>query len=975
MVSPRASMMLRLAATWSRCGERFLAAVAGIGILTWGSLLFAQAPAAPLHTRIDDLVAQGHVGPLAPPASDAEFARRVYLDLTGMVPSSAELTAFISDAPADKRTKLIDQLLASPHYARHMASVFDVMWMERRPDQHVTAAQWQQYLLDSFAANKPYDQLAREVLSADGTDAPLRGAAKFFLDREAEPNVLTRDIGRIFFGRDYQCNQCHNHPLIDDYLQPDYYGLFAFVSRTQIFTGKDKKDKKDAVLMDKADGEVSYQSVFDPTAKGVTLPRVPGGKQVEDPKFNPGEEYTVAPAKDVRHVPKYSRRAQLAAQLVGGTNKPFNRNIANRLWGQMLGRALVEPVEFDHAANPPTNPQLLELLAGEFAAMKCDIKAFLREIALSQTYQRAMDLPPDLAAQAPAAQARLAALEEEQKKLAAAVVESSTAATKIDGELAAARKSIPTITEESTKVAAPLLEAKKVSDAAAKALADANAAVPPKQDILKALSEAAAKAKEAAAKLPAEKDLADAAAKFQARADQVTGEVAALAKVVEQKTAEAKTAADKFVALQQAVTDVSIRLDAARKQVIALEEQHDAAMTKYRLDLATRKLAERKIATAKELTQYAALVGAAQASKTNIDKLAADIAAAKGTAARLVSELPALQAAQTVAQKTNDESAAMVAAAKQALDGKQAAMKEFVEVLAKANAASAKLPQDAELAATVQKLKTRGDQLTAEAAEAQKVVTAKDEAAKAAAAQLVAAAALVIANTTQGAALAQQIPALEAQQAPAAEKAKADAAALETLAKKLPDELAADYAVRPLKQLSPEQLVWSVLQVTGVYRENVIAATAELDKAKPLTDADKADPAKLAERQRELEKAVYARLAPNINTFVQLFGNSAAAPQSDFFATVDQALFLANGGVVKGWLAPSGENLTARLLALPDNKTLAEELYLSVLSRKPTDAEIAQVNQYLASRPNDKPVAVQEMAWGLISSTEFRFNH
>lgn len=933
--------------------------------------LFAQAP--PLHVRMDELVTQAHVGPVAPPAGDGEFARRIYLDLTGMVPSSAELAVFVADASVDKRTKLIDQLLASPRYVRHMANVFDVMWMERRPDKHVPAGEWQQYLLDSFAANKPYDQLAREVLSSDGADPATRPAAKFFLDREAEPNLLTRDIGRIFFGRDYQCNQCHNHPLIDDYLQPDYYGLFAFVSRTQIFAAT--KDKKaSAVLMDKADGEVSYQSVFDPTAKGITVPRVPGGKQLEEPKFKPGEEYVVAPAKEVRHVPKYSRRLQLAAQIVP-TNKPFNRNIANRLWGQMLGRALVEPVEFQYEANPPSNPQLLEMLADEFAAMKYDIKGFLREIALTQAYQRALDMPADIAGQAAAVQARLATLEAEQKALTDAAAATSGVAGKVDTDLAAARKTIPAITEELTKASAPIAEVKKASDAAAKGVADATAAVPPKQDILKALGEAAAKAKEAAAKLPAEKDLAEAAAKFQARADQVTVEVTALVKVVEQKTAEAKVASDKLAAAQAAVAEVNGRLDATRKQVIALEEQHDAAGTKYRFDMAARKLAERKVASAKELAQYAALAAAAQTSQANVTKLSTDLTTAKATVAKLAADLPALQTAQTAAQKVNEEATAAQAAAKQAVDAKLAAMKEFVEVLAKAQAASAKLPQDAELAATTLKLKTRGDQLTAEVAEAQKVLTAKDEAMKAAVAQLTTATAAVTANTTQATALTQQIPVLEASQAPAAEKAKADALAFDTLSKKFPDELAIDYAVRPLKQLSPEQFGWSVLQVAGVYRNYTIATTAELDKAKPLTDADKADAAKMAERQRELEKGVHAKLVGSVTIFVQLMGNSAGAPQSDFFATVDQALFLANGGVVKGWLAPSGENLTARLLALPDNKSLADELYLSVLARKPTEAEIAEVNTYLAARPTDKPVAVQEMAWGLISSTEFRFNH
>jgi len=321
-----------------------------------------------------------------------------------------------------------------------------------------------------------------------GRTRVTRPAAKFFLDREAEPNLMTRDIGRIFFGRDYQCNQCHNHPLIDDYLQPDYYGIFAFVNRTQIFTGKDKK----TVLVDKADGEVSYQSVFDPTAKGITWPRVPGGKQVEEPKFNPGEEYVVAPAKEVRHVPKYSRRLQLAAQIVP-TNRPFNRNIANRLWGQMAGRALVEPVEFQYAANPPSNPQLLEMLADDFATMKYDIKGFLREIALSQTYQRAMDTPADVPAQAAAAQARLAALEAEQKTLTDAAAAASAAAGKIDTDLAVARKTIPAITEEFTKTSAPIADAKKASDAATKGVADATAPIVPKQDILKALAEASRK--------------------------------------------------------------------------------------------------------------------------------------------------------------------------------------------------------------------------------------------------------------------------------------------------------------------------------------------------------------------------------------------------------------------------------------------------------------------------------------------------
>ena len=109
--------------------------------------------------------------------------------------------------------------------------------------------------------------------------------------------------------------------------------------------------------------------------------------------------------------------------------------------------------------------------------------------------------------------------------------------------------------------------------------------------------------------------------------------------------------------------------------------------------------------------------------------------------------------------------------------------------------------------------------------------------------------------------------------------------------------------------------------------------------------------------------------------FVTLFGAGDGQPQNEFFATVDQALFFANGTIIRGWLAPSGENLTGRLMKLDDPKALIEELYMTVLSRSPTAIESDEVARCLASRPMDKTSVVQELAWGLISSTEFRFNH
>src|SRR5690349_7125142 len=110
-----------------------------------------------------------------------------------------------------------------------------------------------------MAENKPWDVLVREILSSDGADSKTRPAAKFYLERLAEPNELTRDISRLFLGTNLTCCQCHDHPRIEDYKQAHFYGIFAFVSRTSLVV--DKKLKM-AVLSEKADGEVSYQSVF-----------------------------------------------------------------------------------------------------------------------------------------------------------------------------------------------------------------------------------------------------------------------------------------------------------------------------------------------------------------------------------------------------------------------------------------------------------------------------------------------------------------------------------------------------------------------------------------------------------------------------------------------------------------------------------------------------------------------------------------
>jgi len=392
-----------------------------------------------LRDRIDKAVEAAFVGIPAPVADDATFLRRVHLDLTGRIPGPRETVEFLADPSPDKRARAVDRLLASPEHLRFMATTFDIWFMERRGDKHVKTDEWRGFLVAFFKANRPYNELAREILGADGADPARRPAAKFILDRDVAPEALTRDVARIFFGMDLQCAQCHDHPRINDYLQRDYYGLYAFLSRASLFQ---PDPKKPAVVMEKADGDVAFKSVFT-KAEGVTRPRMPDGLEIDEPAFAKGEEYQVKPDpkdKNLRPVPKFSRRGELARLTGEGASRAFNRNVANRLWAHMMGRGLVEPVDLHHSDNPPSHPELLETLGAEIAAMKYDVRAFLRELALTRTYQRGIDMPAGLADPSKGTAEKLAALDAEADRLRSAVTRAEEADRKAAQDLEASRR-------------------------------------------------------------------------------------------------------------------------------------------------------------------------------------------------------------------------------------------------------------------------------------------------------------------------------------------------------------------------------------------------------------------------------------------------------------------------------------------------------------------------------------------------------
>jgi hypothetical protein len=347
-----------------------------------------------LHDRIDQLI-EAKLGDAKaqPAAGDAEFLRRVYLDLAGRIPTVAETRGFLDDKAKDKRAKLIDRLLAGDDYPRRMQELFHVMLMERRGDNE----EWTKFLRAAFEKNLPWDEIARAIIRPDADDETKRGAAYFFTARLVSEGAmapvdvpgLTTDFGRLLAGVNLNCAQCHDHVNIDDYKQVDFQGLHMIFENVKTVRGEFPAVSENVMTEKK-----EFMSVFTQVPME-TAPRVPGGKEVEIVTYPKGEEYAVEPDRKTKKpgVPKFSPLAELSKQLASPENDFFCKNIANRLWFVMMGRGLVEPLDVQHSDNPPSHPELLKLLADEFAAHKFDVKWLLKEIALSKVYQRTSVLP------------------------------------------------------------------------------------------------------------------------------------------------------------------------------------------------------------------------------------------------------------------------------------------------------------------------------------------------------------------------------------------------------------------------------------------------------------------------------------------------------------------------------------------------------------------------------------------------------
>ncbi|MFN4258003.1 MAG: DUF1549 domain-containing protein [Gemmataceae bacterium] len=369
----------------------------------WGCLgLVAGLASAPalaadplLRQRIDAeirAVWQQHQVAPAPLADDATFLRRVYLDLVGIIPNYEETKRFLDDQDPNKRTKLIDQLLADPRFGLHQADVWDMVLFGRNPpgNEASNRAGFHAWLQKQFNENVAYDVWVRALFQAEGNTVD-HGAPMYLVQYDRRPEDATEAITQTFLGVQLQCARCHDHPF-DEWKQRDFYGMAAFLARLQtVNVGKAGQLNKIAIG-EKETGDVLFS--------GPATDQTPGKKgEPIKPKFLHGDELQEPTPKTMSEArlpdgkmpskPSFSRKDKLAEWITSPTNPYFAKAVANRVWGQFMGRGLAHPVDNLSDTNRPTHPVLLEILTQAMIEHQFDLKWFIRELCNSQTYQLA----------------------------------------------------------------------------------------------------------------------------------------------------------------------------------------------------------------------------------------------------------------------------------------------------------------------------------------------------------------------------------------------------------------------------------------------------------------------------------------------------------------------------------------------------------------------------------------------------------
>jgi len=308
--------------------------------------------------------------------SDGEFARRVYLDLTGLPPKVEKIRPFLEDkTPSkEKREKLIDELIGSNDYVEFWANKWaDLLQCNSENLGQKSVWLYRNWIRQQVADNVPYDKFVRTLLTAKGSS--YDNPAVNYLRVLREPGKMTEDVSQTFLGVRFNCNKCHDHPF-EKWTQNQYYELGAYFAQVGFKKGQVGKE----VVFAEAGGS------FQITSEEIVYHKYDGGEvkhlktdAVVAAKVPVGEAKSFASGAD--------RREPMVDWLVSPENPFFAKSMANRVWSYFLGRGIIDPVDDIRASNPPSNPELLDALTAQFVKDGFDLRKLMKTICQSRTYQ------------------------------------------------------------------------------------------------------------------------------------------------------------------------------------------------------------------------------------------------------------------------------------------------------------------------------------------------------------------------------------------------------------------------------------------------------------------------------------------------------------------------------------------------------------------------------------------------------------
>lgn len=346
----------------------------------------------PANNKIDELAAAKWKRMKIQPSalsSDSDFIRRVYLDLTGLPPKIEDVKAFLADTRDTKvkRDELIDKLIGSDDYVEYWSNKWaDLLQVNRKFLAPEGAAAFRKWIRDEIAANTPYDQFAKKIVTATGSNREVPQASYFKILRD--PAATMENTTHLFLAVRFNCNKCHDHPF-ERWTQDQYYQTAAYFAQFGLDRDPASGDRNiGGTAVEGA--KPLYESVVDRAAGEVLHERT---SQPTPPKFPYELTAQVTPAANTQSAPK-PRRMEFADWLTSKDNPYFAKSYVNRLWGYLFGVGIMEPIDDIRAGNPPTNPELLDDLTQEFLASNFDVRHVMRLICKSRTYQLSVESNP-----------------------------------------------------------------------------------------------------------------------------------------------------------------------------------------------------------------------------------------------------------------------------------------------------------------------------------------------------------------------------------------------------------------------------------------------------------------------------------------------------------------------------------------------------------------------------------------------------